>query len=120
MPDDPTLGARRLDIVHIIYHPGADQIPNSDAEFSRASIAERRAAGYRDLRAAIAQEPWLRQELPAHLGALVHRVQNERVTTLPEPNLRSTSDARAGANAAAWYQFCARRERTNPTCSRRT
>ena len=34
--DDPLLTARRLDIVHIVYHPGEDQIPNSDAEFSRS------------------------------------------------------------------------------------
>ena len=32
---------------------GADQIANSDAEFSRSSIAERRAAGYRDMQAAL-------------------------------------------------------------------
>ena len=71
LPDDPLLTERRLDIVHIVYRPSVDQIPNSDAEFSRSSIAERREAGYRDMRAALAAEPWLRQERPAHLGALV-------------------------------------------------
>ena len=81
------------------YRPGAGQIPNSDAEFSRASIAERRAAGYHDLKAAIAETPWLRQQLPAHLGAVVHRVKNCHVTTLPEPNLRSSTDADASAVA---------------------
>jgi NTE family protein len=81
MPDHPAPTARRLDLVHIVYHPTADQISNSDAEFSRTSIAERRAAGYRDMRAALAAEPWLRQEMPAHLGALVHRVERETVTT---------------------------------------
>ena len=75
VPDDALLTVRRLDIVHIVYRPGAGQIPNSDAEFSRSSIAERREAGYRDMRAALAAEPWLRQERPAHLGALVHRVE---------------------------------------------
>ena len=64
--------------------PGAAQIANSDAEFSRSSIAERRAAGYRDMQAALAAEPWLRQEMPAHLGALVHRVEQGTVTTRPE------------------------------------
>jgi NTE family protein len=97
VPDDPLLTARRLDIVHIVYHPGEDQIPNSDAEFSRSSIAERREAGYRDMRVALAAEPWLRQELPAHLGALVHRVERGRVITRPEPNLRSTTDKPAAA-----------------------
>jgi hypothetical protein len=63
VPNDPLLTAR-LDIVHIVYRPGLDQIPNSDAEFSRSSIAERREAGYRDMRAALVAEPWLRQEMP--------------------------------------------------------
>jgi NTE family protein len=97
VPDDPVLIARRLDIVHLIYHPEADQIPNSDAEFSRSSIARRRAAGYRDMQTALAAQPWLRAELPAHLGALVHRVERQTVTTRPEPNLHSTSDKPAAA-----------------------
>jgi NTE family protein len=97
VPDDPVLTARRLDIVHIVYRPTADQIVNSDAEFSRSSIAERRAAGYRDMRAALAAEPWLRQEMPAHLGALVHRVEREQVTTRPEPNLHTMTDRPAAA-----------------------
>ena len=84
--DASYLTMQRLDIVHITYQPSDDQIPNSDAEFSRSSIAERRAAGYEDMKAALAAEPW-RTEKPAHLGALVHRVQRNRVTTLPEPNL---------------------------------
>lgn len=97
IPDDPALTARRLDIVHIVYRPTTDPIPNSDAEFSRSSIAERREAGYRDMCATLAAEPWLRQEMPAHLGALVHRVEHERVTTRPEPNLRTTTDKPAAA-----------------------
>jgi NTE family protein len=97
VPDDPLLTARRLDIMHIVYHPGEDQIPNSDAEFSRSSIAERREAGYRDMRVTLAAEPWLRQEMPAHLGALVHRVARGRVITRPEPNLRTMTDRPAAA-----------------------
>ena len=102
VPDDPLLSdplltARRLDIVHMVYHPGEDQIPNSDAEFSRSSIAERREAGYRDMRVALAAEPWLRQEMPAHLGALVHRVERGRAVTRPEPNLRTMTDTPAAA-----------------------
>jgi NTE family protein len=97
VPDDPVLTARRLDIVHIVYRPEADQIPNSDAEFSRSSIAERRSAGYRDMCAALAAEPWLREEKPAYLGALVHRVEREKVTTRPEPNLRMLTDRPAAA-----------------------
>jgi NTE family protein len=94
VPDEYLLSTDRLDIVHIVYHPGPDQIPNSDAEFSRSSIAERRQAGYDDMSAALAAMPWKHKEVPAHLGALVHRVRAGDCETLPEPNLRSTSDAR--------------------------
>jgi NTE family protein len=89
VPDSAYLGCGRLDIVHIIYQPEKDQIPNSDAEFSRASIQERRAAGYRDMQLAIGAEPWKRVEKPAHLGALIHRVYAHQLKTLPEPDLRN-------------------------------
>ncbi len=94
VPNEPALTAPRLDIVHIVYRPGADQIANSDAEFSRSSIAMRRAAGYRDMQAALAAAPWLRPEVPAHLGALVHKVEDGAVTTRPEPNLYMPTDQR--------------------------
>ena len=48
----------KMDIVHIIYHPDSEQISQSDAEFSRRSIAERRAAGYKDMMLALDKEPW--------------------------------------------------------------
>jgi hypothetical protein len=84
VPADPVLTARRLDIVNIVYRPDAGQIPASDAEFSCSSIADRRAAGYRDMTTALAAQPWLQQEMPAHLGALVHRVERDKVITRPE------------------------------------
>jgi NTE family protein len=98
-PDAAHLRAGRLDIVHIIYHPGIDQIPNSDAEFSRSSIAERRAAGYHDMKAALAARPWQRTPRAARLGAVVHRVQDRTVTTHQGPNLRSTKDTEAPAES---------------------
>jgi len=75
----------RLDIVQIVYQPPADQIPFSDAEFSRSSIAERREAGHRDMELALKARPWLADDTDQHLGALVHRVQNGDVKTLPSP-----------------------------------
>jgi NTE family protein len=45
---------------HIISEPSADQIPMSDAEFSRASIAERRADGYSDMKILLERLPWKR------------------------------------------------------------
>jgi NTE family protein len=73
--------ADRLDIVHITYHPGEDQIPSSDAEFSRESIATRRAAGYEDMHRVLIQRPWHRSEPPAHFGCLVHHVTADGVHT---------------------------------------
>jgi len=82
-PDDPARQAQRLDIVHIVYRPESGQIPNSDAEFSRSSIAGRRMAGYHDMKVALTAEPWLRQAMPPHRGAVVHRVERGSVTTAP-------------------------------------
>ncbi|OLL28162.1 hypothetical protein BTH42_28945 [Burkholderia sp. SRS-W-2-2016] len=72
---------QRLDVVHVVYRPGPDQVPGSDAEFSRESIAARRAAGYADLSAALAGKPWLTEMSSAHLGVTVHRVERGQVTT---------------------------------------
>ncbi len=74
----------RLDIVHIIYHPGEDQIPSSDAEFSRESIAARRAAGLSDMRRALAEQPWRRPDRPEHFGYLIHRLTPEGVMTIED------------------------------------
>ena len=65
----------RMDIVHITYHPTRDQVSQSDAEFSRPSIARRRAAGYQDMQLALEQAPWLHHGQQAHVGAMVHRVK---------------------------------------------
>jgi NTE family protein len=97
VPADAVGSVQRLDIVHIVYRPDSGVIANSDAEFSRSSIAERRAAGHRDMQAALTAEPWLRQEVPAHLGALVHRVEDGQVVTRAEPNLRTLTDRPGGA-----------------------
>lgn len=50
----------RRDIVHLIYRRGADQTGDSDAEFSRWSIEERRQSGYRDMKRVLEQAPWKR------------------------------------------------------------
>lgn len=72
-------GKADFDIVHVIYHPGADQIADSDAEFSRPSIAERRAAGYADLKLALRESPWTRRAKAAHVGSSVHVVRGGEV-----------------------------------------
>ena len=68
-------------IVHLIYHPTADQVAQSDAEFSRASIADRRAAGYADMKAAIESAPWNRSAT-GDCSTLVHRIERGEVRTL--------------------------------------
>ena len=73
---------QRLDILHIVYRPTSELIPNSDAEFSRISIAERRAAGYTAMKAALDTRPWERV-LPTHATALLHRHDGLSAETLP-------------------------------------
>jgi NTE family protein len=72
----------RLDLLHVTYRPSADQISSSDAEFSRDSIAERRAAGLADLRRALATPFWRRAAQPGHLDSLIHRLTQTGVETL--------------------------------------
>ncbi|WNG17568.1 patatin-like phospholipase family protein [Cystobacter fuscus] len=81
--------APRLDIIHLTYQRGEHQIDNSDAEFSRASIAERRADGYRDMKKALETFPWTQRTAPEGMpqafsgddgdeGAVVHRLGGEK------------------------------------------
>jgi NTE family protein len=83
VPDATALAAGTLDIVHVVYHPANEQIPHSDAEFSRSSLRERRSAGHRDMARALAASPWLAPLAPEHLGTRVHRVSAEGVRTEP-------------------------------------
>lgn len=84
--------APKLDIIHLTYQLSANQGANSGTEFSRASIAERRADGYRDMKQALASSPWTKgspEGLPqafssdgtdhSHESAVVHRVSGDKV-----------------------------------------
>jgi NTE family protein len=100
VPDDAALTiGDRLDIVHVVYHPTGDQIPSSDAEFSRSSIAARRAAGYDDMAHAIEAAPWFAHAKPDHAAAVVHRVEKHTVVSRTQPDLRRTTglSERSGA-----------------------
>jgi NTE family protein len=70
----------KMDIVHIIYHPGPDQVPQSDAEFSRLSIADRRSAGYYDLKFALEKAPWFK-DTPEYVGAVAHHVKGGKISS---------------------------------------
>jgi len=76
---DAPVGGRRMDIVHIIYEPDVAHIPNSDAEFSRESVAERQQAGYRDLSHVLEKKPWLSDELQANARVVVHKVTHRGI-----------------------------------------
>lgn len=96
--------ARRLDILHIIHHPGPDTIPNSDAEFSRSSIRARREAGYRDMADLLARRPWEAGAARAAAtaaaaapsggqgGAVLHRVKGGRIHTHPAPGMERSGN----------------------------
>jgi NTE family protein len=64
-----------------MYHPDEDQIPSSDAEFSRASIAERRMAGFSDMRRTLVEKPWSRVHKTSYVGCLVHHVTRDGINT---------------------------------------
>jgi NTE family protein len=79
LPDAPVLRQGPLEIVHIIYHPGPDQVPNSDAEFSRLSIALRREAGRLDMEKALTDAPWTRP-LPPYQRARGHKIEGTHLS----------------------------------------
>ena len=64
-----------MQIVHLVYQNTKYETASKDYEFSRASIAEHRAAGYRDARRALDEKPWDNPVAP-HQGVVVHEYPN--------------------------------------------
>lgn len=60
-----------MNVVHLIYRSQSHHNASKDYDFSRASLEEHRAAGYRDARDAIRKKPWARPA-PPHVGVVVH------------------------------------------------
>jgi NTE family protein len=60
-----------MQIVHLIYQNEKYETATKDYEFSRTSIAEHRAAGYRDAMRAIAERKW-EQPVPPNVGVMVY------------------------------------------------
>jgi len=94
-------GHRRLDVLHVIYHPGPSVIAYSDAEFSRSSIRLRREAGYRDMAELLAKRPWRHDAALAAAasvagapegGAVLHRVKAGQVVTHAAPGTGRSGD----------------------------
>lgn len=91
---------RKLDVLHIIYHPGPSVIAYSDAEFSRSSIRLRREAGHKDMVDLLAKCPWQRDAAaeaaasvpPSAGGAVLHRVKGGRVVTHAAPGTGRSGD----------------------------
>ncbi len=99
-------GSEEMHFFHIIYEAGPDHIPMSDAEFSRPSIADRRAAGYADMMKCLEQKPWLYQVGEAAkgvspravetVGAAVYEVRGGRVTSRDPDARPAPSDSKRG------------------------
>lgn len=77
----PPVRGPRLNVLHIVYRLTDDQVPQSDCEFSRASIAARRAAGYTEMQQAIREAPWLTP--PTAGAAVLHHVRRGSVEMAP-------------------------------------
>ena len=74
-------GSGTMDIVHVTYHPGGDEIPDAGSDFSRASIQARRAIGHQDMRRCLAARPWSAAARPALAAASVHHYRLGKITT---------------------------------------
>jgi NTE family protein len=100
VPADPALSEGVLDIVHVTYEPTKDEIPSSDAEFSRLSIAQRRQAGYDGLNKALSAAPWLTHPRAYPVKAMVHKVEGGEITTTTMASLRATAGAHPASSMA--------------------
>ena len=62
-----------MNIVHLLYRSRKYETGSKDYEFSRASIAEHRAIGYRDTCMALTHRPWFRS-VDVNTGVVIHDV----------------------------------------------
>ncbi len=69
-----------MDIVHLIYHGGPDELASTDYEFSRASIDERWRTGYLDTMRINEHREWLVASSP-ELGVRVYDVHQPEKRT---------------------------------------
>jgi NTE family protein len=69
-----------VDIVHLIYRGGADELASTDYEFSRASIEERWRSGYADVMRVDQHRDWLVDSNP-ELGVRVYDVHEPQART---------------------------------------
>lgn len=89
-----------MNIVHLLYRSRKYETGAKDYEFSRASIAEHRAVGYRDTRTALHHKPWFRP-VDANIGVVVHDVSSyvedeEAAAEKPEANAGKRQHQAAG------------------------
>jgi len=84
--------AASLDIVHLIYRGGPDELESTDYEFSRASIKERWQRGYADVMRIDEHPEWLIASTP-ELGVRVYDVH--------EPEKRTRDPATISREVAA-------------------
>ena len=76
-----TIGPGTIDIMHVTYQPGDEEIPDAGADFSRTSIDARRIAGYRDIKRCLEAQPWQAVARPAFASASVHHYHDGTIDT---------------------------------------
>jgi NTE family protein len=69
-----------MDIVELVYRPGADLGPSKDFEFLRATMERRWEQGLRDARATLAAAPWL-EPAPPEIAVRTFDVTSGRTAT---------------------------------------
>lgn len=73
-----------MDIIRLVYQLGDEEISNSDVEFSRPSIAARRARGYEDMSHVLSASPWKTSQVqrvhPDEI--LLHHVSKKKISCI--------------------------------------
>lgn len=66
-----------MHIVRLVHRTEPDELASKDYEFSRVSVQEHRAAGYRDTKRMLERPAWL-DPVPPDMGVVVHDLPSER------------------------------------------
>lgn len=66
-----------MHVVHLVHHTEPEELSSRDHDFSEIAIGERIAAGYRDAKAMLEDEPWL-DPVPPDIGVVIHELPDRR------------------------------------------
>jgi len=65
-----------MHIVRLVHQTEPEELSSKDYDFSEIAIGERTAAGYRDAKCMLEDEPWL-DPVPPDVGAVIHELTNK-------------------------------------------